>query len=304
VEEEDRSRPIIPAGYWCNELVELIEKHPEKDLAVEERRRRVLEDYPLFSLELAPWDFHHCPYLPGRLIPVHEVIAKVKEALGGERATIFTEFGIDGMPEFEKVKDVYGRFRWTGYGLMPVDRNKSDLNYYGRKVGQGDWRETQAAQALAISGIIGQLRENPDTFAGFYSVTMVDPWTFYWGVVDANYNAKLAYFVVQSCYGSVYISGLHGTTVADKKLPLVISASNFGDPIEKAELKVSVKDEKNREMKETAFSDLSIEGNGAVTLLGELAVSDLSPGLYSIEYLMHDQSKVEISRRVELCYLS
>ncbi len=303
VEQEDRSRPIIPAGYWCNELVELIEKHPGKDLAVEERRRQVLEDYPLFGLELAPWDFHHCPYLPGRLIPVHEVIATVKDSLGGQRATIFTEFGIDGMPEFEKVKDVYGKFRWAAPGLMPVDREAKDLNYYGQKVGQEDWRETQAAQAVVLSSIIGHLRENPETFAGFYSVTLVDSWTFYWGLVDANYNAKLAYFVARSCYGSIYISGLHGSTVADKKLPLEISASNFGGPIEKAELKVSVKDDKNREMMERAFSDLSVEGNGAVTLLGELALSDLSPGLYSIEYGLQDHEKGEIAKRLELFYL-
>ena len=304
VEAEDRSRPIIPAGYWCNELVDLIVKHPQGELAVEERRRRVLEDYPLFNLELAPWDFHHCPYLPGRLIPVHEVIARVKEALGGERATIFTEFGIDGMPEFEKVKDVYGKFRWAAPGLMPVDREAKDLTYYGRKVVQEDWRETQAAQALALSSIIGHLRENPETFAGFYSVTLVDSWTFYWGLVDANFNAKLAYFEVQSCYDRVYISGLHGTTVADKKLPLEISASNFGDLLENARLHVTVKDEQDQTVKERDLSELNVKGNGSLTLVGELVVSDLPAGLYSIEYYLFDRNNTQIAGRVELFYLS
>jgi hypothetical protein len=304
VEAEDRSRPIIPAGYWSNELVELIAKHPQQELPVEERRRRVLEDYPVFSLQLAPWDFHHCPYLPGRITPVHEVIDMVKQALGGERATIFTEFGIDGMPEFEKVRDVYGKFRWAVPGLMPVDRDAKDLNYYGRKVGQEDWRETQAAQALVLSSIIGHLRENPEAFAGFYFTTLVDPWTFYWGVVDAAFNAKLSYFEVRSCYGSVHVSGLHGSTVVDRKIPLRITASNFGDLIEHAALQVSVKEEAGKLAKRQSFSGLSIEGNGEVTLLGELPVSELSGGLYSIEYVLQNQDQVEIARRLELFYLS
>jgi hypothetical protein len=306
VEQEDRSRPIIPAGYWCNELVELIERHPESRLPVEERRRRVLEEYPLFTKELAPWDFHHCPYLPGsKLRPTYEVIDMVKNALGGERATIFTEFGLDGMPEFEKVKDVYGKFRWTGYGLMPVDRGKSDMNYYGRAVGQEDWRETQAAQAITISGMIGRLRENPPAFAGFYLVTLVDPWTFYWGVVDVKYNAKLAYFVVQACYGSLYVSGLHGSTVVKKgDRRLTITASNFAEPIDGASMRVVVKDEKNREVQEKRFGDLEILGNGSVSVLGELEIPDRAAGMYSIEYVLVDRNGGERNRRVELYILT
>jgi hypothetical protein len=304
VEQEDRSRPIIPAGYWCNELADLIVNHPEMELPVEERRRRVLEDYPLFKLELAPWDFHHCPYLPGEITPVYEVIRRVKEALGGERATIFTEFGIDGMPKFENIKDVYGRFRWSAVGIMPNDRDQRDRNYYGRKVGQEDWRETQAAQAVVLSSIIGHLRENHDAFAGFYAVTMVDSWTFYWGLVDANFNSKLAYFVVQSCYGSIYISGLHGSTVVGKTAPLEIRGSNFGESVERARLAVSVKDEEDRMVDEVSFTDLSIEGNGAVTVLGELAVKDLLPGLYSIEHVLHDENQSEIARSLEMFFLA
>jgi hypothetical protein len=57
-------------------------------------------------------------------------------------------------------------------------------------------------------------------------------------------------------------------------------------------------------VKEQALPDLKIEGNGAVTFLGELPVSDLPPGLYSIEYILHDQSKAEIAKRLELFYLA
>jgi hypothetical protein len=228
----------------------------------------------------------------------------VKQALGGERPTIFTEFGIDGMPEFEKVRDVYGKFRWTGYGLMPVDRSKSDLSYYGREVGQEDWRETQAAQALAVSGIIGRLRENLDAFAGFYSVTMVDPWTFYWGLVDANYNAKLAYFVVRSCYAHIYVSALHGTTAVSRSDgPLIITASNFGEAVEGLSLEVVVGSETRHPRMQKRFDALRIPGSGAVSEIGELDITGVPAGLYSFELVVNARGSAPLQRRLELAYL-
>ncbi len=101
---------------------------------------------------------------------IYEVIDMVKEALGGQKPTIFTEFGIDGMPKLDNVLDVYGKFRWATVGIWPLDREKRDLGYYGKKVSQEDWRETQAAQALVLSSIIGLLRERPEFFAGFYLI--------------------------------------------------------------------------------------------------------------------------------------
>lgn len=304
VVEEDHSRPIIPAGYYCNELVELIMNHPDRDLSVEEKRRRVLEDYPLFTKELAPWDFHHCPYLPGRKpTMIYEVIDMVKETLGGQKPTIFTEFGIDGMPKLENVLDVYGKFRWAAVGIWPLSREKRDLGYYGKKVFEEDWRETQAAQALALSSIIGRLRENPEFFAGFYLVTLVDSWTFYWGVVDANFNAKLSYFVVQNCYKPIYISGLHGTTVLEKKDKVEITISNLEESLREGFLKVTIKDEHGHVVKERSFSNLTIEGNGSVNKAGELDLSDLSPGLFSMEYILSDQEGSVMNKRLELFFL-
>jgi hypothetical protein len=304
VEAEDRSRPIIPAGMWSNEMVDLVVKHKEKNLTMKERRRRVLEEYPVFSLELALWDIHHCPYLPpNRPKPTYEVLRGMRDALGGERPTIFTEFGIDGMPRFENVRSIYGKFRWAVPGIMPIDREAKDINYYGRSVGQDDWKETQAAQALLLSCIIGQLREMPDHFAGFYFPTLVDAWTFYWGVVDAAFNAKLSWFVVRNCYGNMYVTGLHGSVEHRGDEMIEIVASNFGDAVPDASLDVTIRNGVNRVVAGERYSDLVLEGSARVSVIGKFDVSGVSPGLYSIEYYISGPDGKELARRVELFYL-
>lgn len=301
VKEEDQSRPIIPAGYYSNELVDLIVGYQDKSLSSDEKRQRVLEDYPLFNLELAPWDYHYCPTVPPPR-PNYTVINMVKDALGGQRPTVFTEFGMDGIPKPANIIDIYGKFRWLGNQNWYEDKKKEATHYYGREIKQEDWRETQAAQALVLSNIIGHLRESPEEFAAFYLVTLIDPWTFYWGVVDANYNAKLSYFVVQSCYSPLYISGLHGNTILSGKNNIEIMVSNFEGTVSGASLAVSIKDGSNKVVKDKEFSDITIKGNASVGKVGELDLGGISPGLYSIEYLLSDKDGKQTGKMMELFF--
>lgn len=304
VEEEDISRPIIPAGGYCNDLVDLIVNYPDKDLPVDEKRRKILKEYPLFGFKLAPWDYHYCPYLPpGKPRPVYEIINTIKHTLGGERATIFTEFNIDGMPKLEKIIDIYGKFRWSAPGIMPIEREPRDVNYYGKEVNQYDWKQTQAAQAMVLSSIICYLRESPEHFAGFYFPTLVDVWTFYWGVVDANFNAKLSYFVVQSCYGPVFVSGLHGNTVLDKNSGMDIKISNFEEDISNASLKLIVKDENKSTIKNKEFKGINIKGKVTTSTIAKFDLKGIPSGLYSIEYYLYDDDGSELNKSIELFFI-
>jgi hypothetical protein len=305
VKAEDSTRPIIPAGWWGNELVDLVCKGREKNgRDWPEARREVLREYPVFAMDLAPWDIHRCPYLekPGPT-PTWRVIDRVKDSLGGERATIFTEFGIDGMPEPEKVRHIYGKPRWSAVSYVPEDRDRKDSNYYGRKVGSEDWRETQAAQALVLSSIITRLRENPESFAGFYLVTLFDIWTFYWGVVDIAGNAKLAYFAAQACYGEMNISALHGSTTAKTGDALWLGISNFGAHVTGARLTVALKDEHGGTVRSRDFGNLEIPGDVQVCRAGLFDLAGVGPGLYGIESLLHDRGGASLCKRFELFYL-
>ena len=305
VEQEDRSRPIIPAGAWCNELEELVARHPRQDLPVEERLREVLADYPLFSREGVVWDYHYCPYHPGTPdLPTHAVIDSVKRAFARGKPAIMTEFGIDGMPRFENVRHIYGEFRWKGSALMPVDRSRSDLRYYGRTVGQEDWRETQAAQALTLAAIIGRLRENPEDFAGYYLVTLVDPWTFTWGVVDAAFNAKLAWFVVRGLYGPVFVSAVHGSAAIEAgDGPLAVTASAYGDGVRGASLSIAMKDPSGAVVRTLAVSGLDLPADGRNVTAGEISVADLAAGTYAIEFEVRSRDGATIARLMELFIL-
>jgi hypothetical protein len=233
----------------------------------------------------------------------YQVIRQVRDALQGERPTIFTEFGIDGMPDFENVRSVYGEPHWAMPGIMPVERAARDIKNYGRPVTPEDWRETQAAQALLLSTIIGQLREMPEAFAGFYFPTLVDVWTFYFGVVDAAFNAKLSWFVVRGCYSILYVSGLHGSAEHHRRDPIEITASNSGETRSGVALYVAVRDHEDRVVAERNMDGIAILGDTRVTAIGELDVSMLPPGLYSIEYHLASDKAEPLAARIELFYL-
>jgi hypothetical protein len=310
VEAEDTSRPIIPAGAWSNDLVDRI-RDEDMSMAMStsatsrsaEKRERALEAFPVFGLPLAAWDIHYVPYLPNDRRLTYQEVRRMRDALQGERPTILTEFGIDGMPNFENVRSIYGEPRWAMPGIMPVDRTARDLKNYGRPVTPEDWRETQAAQALVLSNIIGHLREMPEAFAGFYFPTLVDVWTFYFGVVDAAFNAKLSWFVVRGCYAVLYVTGLHGSAKHRRRDPIEITASNLGEARSGVALYVAVRDPEDCIVAERDIDGITIAGDTRVTALGELDVSALPPGLYSIEYHLTSDKNEPLAARIELFYL-
>ncbi|MCK4283619.1 MAG: hypothetical protein KAX44_04810 [Candidatus Brocadiae bacterium] len=302
VSGEDRSRPIIPAGWYCDDdLVEQIMKEEAGELDVEERRKRVLRDNPIFTRELAAWDYHYCPAAGPLRQPLHEHIDRVAKALGGVKPTVLTEFGLDALPDFDKVREAYGLFPWASTGIMSIDRAAIDESYFGRRIGQEDWRETQACQALFHGTIIDRIRESPEAFAAFYLVTMFDVWSFYWGLVDILGNPKLSYFVAQALYAPVCVSALHGNVVARDGDCVEVKASNFGPRQEDASLRVRIKDGAGVAVREEEFGPLTIEGDGGVTTLGTLELSGLAPDLYSIESSVKRCGE-ELARRLEMFY--
>jgi hypothetical protein len=216
---------------------------------------------------------------------------------------VFTEFGIYGVPELAKVIDVYGKFRWASSPIFGIDMVKYANDFYGRQIGAQDWKETQACQATLLSTIIGRLRSYPKEFAAYYLVTLFDAWTFLWGVVDVHGNPKLAYWVAQSCYKPVYISGLHGNTVLKADEEIAITVSNYAQALVGACLEVRILDGNNRVLKEQVFSGLAIAGGVALTTVGHMKLDGLAPGLYSIEYYLRSDVEDQVAKTVELFFL-
>ncbi len=301
VEAEDRTRPIIPNGCYSGELMDIIEKHGATAGSMAERRRLALEQYPVYGRELAVWDIHHCPCLPP-FAPVYQHIEKVVEVLGGQKPTIYTEFGTDGMPNPARIAELYGSFRWGPNPLMVARREDLDQGCYARRVTADDWRETQAYQAITVSSIIDNLRQHPEAFAGYYFVCMFDVWTFYWGAVDAKGKAKLLFFVASNCLRPVSISALHGNSVLKRPDRLEVTVSNYGGAIAGATLKVVIRDSSGHAVAEMEQADVKAAGDVQLTTVAEIDTEGLPNGLYDIEYHLSDKDRRLLAKQIEIAY--
>jgi hypothetical protein len=304
VAAEDGSRPIIPAGWYANDdLVGLIERAGDAEESVAARRARVVAENPIFGRELAVWDYHYCPGAGPLGGPLHAHVDRVARALGGERPTVLTEFGLDALPEYGRVRARYGRFRWPAYAMgMGFDRAACDVSYFGRPITERDWRGTQAAQALFYETIIGRIREHPGEFAAYHLVMMTDVWTLYWGLTDVLGNPKLSYFVAQALYAPLLLSALHGNTVVSSGDLLEVTASNFGPAQREAVLDVRLRDDAGTVVREAAFGPLTVEGDISVTALGSLEMTGLGPGLYRVESQLRRGDDL-LAKRLEMCYV-
>ena len=96
---EDTSRPVIPSGHWCGDLVERICAYGGENLSMKEKRAKTLEEFPIYNAEQAVWDYHFVPCCGLNPMTSYYYVNKVKNSLGGQRFTVFTEFGIDGLPD-------------------------------------------------------------------------------------------------------------------------------------------------------------------------------------------------------------
>ena len=302
VKAEDDTRPILPAGQFSVEILKLYEKMKSTGLSPDEIRKRILRDYPIYDLELTYWDIHHT-IMGESGQPYRDYMNRVKEAFGGQKLSILTEFGFDALPDPAKVQDVYGGFHWGANPYWLRDRKKDDLSFYGKIIAQDDWRETQAAQCITLSSAITFLRENPDYFAGLYFMEMFDIWTYMQGVTDEKGNPKLGYFVAQSLCQPILLSGLHGSVIHVVGKPIEISASNIKEAKENTSLFVRLVDSSQAVVCERQFDHLDIDGDAHLTILGRIDTDRLNPGLYQAEMHLLDEQNTELARTLELFYL-
>ncbi len=302
VEQEDSSRPILPAGHFSLEQVRLIADGHSAGQTLAERRREVLRDFPVYSLPKVFWD-HHYTFMITPIQPVRKVIARIAEALDGERPTVLTEFGIDGLPDPASVAGVYGEFRWGSNQYWYVDREQDDLILYGRQIRAEDWRETQACQAIELATMIGGIRERPGDFAAFYFMEMYDVWTYYQGVVDVCSHPKLGFFVVRSLFQPLFVSGLHGNTVVSEGEPIAITVSNLGPPASNLVVHAALRRASGQTVREQAIRVEGVPGPARLIEAGQLSTAGLIDGLYELHLTLTGGAGAEEARTLELFFL-
>lgn len=296
--EADPTRPIIPTGDCCTDLLGYVQDYPDKNLPMDERRKRVLEEYPLFNREKIVWDIHHLPF--PAIIELPHAIA---EALAGEKPTVFTEFGYDALPNPDNVRDIYDKFRWQANPFVNINKEEQDMKHYGRHISPADWKETQAMQALITCDVINILRQYPDAFAAYYFLTMFDLWTYYWGAVDVHGNCKLLYFTAKSHFAPVFISALHGNAIVKKTDVLDISVSNYEKDIKGATFKIIIRDKNDKIAYQNEKGNVNVPGDVSLTVIEKINLSQLPQDLYSFEYYLNDKDGNSLGKMLELAYL-
>ena len=299
----DESRPIDPCGWFSWDMVKRVRVLTEGGMPPPQARRTAMKEFPIYTRPEVVWDYHYCPEgAPGTM---RSRVQDALDTLGGERVTIFTEYGFTGMPEPtpELLEAWDGEFRWATDAMWGHDRATADRADFGRSVTQQDWREVQAAQAIVLSTLTGYLRAHPDAFASFSFMTMFDDWTFYWGLVDVANRPKLAFHVMQRLLAPVWVTGLHGTTVLPREQALRVTVSNLEEEIPEATVTVTVKGLDGAVVREQTLGPHNLLGGAELTRMGEVSVAGLEAGLHSIEYLVADRFRRKIARMLELCFL-
>lgn len=294
----DNTRPIIPTGDLSLDLAQYVLEYPDDSLTIDEKRERVLKEYPLFDRELVAWDYHMLPY-PDIIDDPH----KLAVAYGGYKPAIFTEFGFDSYPNPENVKDIYDRFRWQANPFVNLDKHKQDMRFYGKDIKPEDWRVTQAAHALITGAVIKIVRQYPKEFAGYYPLALFDLYTYYWGSVDALGKAKLPYFIIRNCYDELFLSAFHGEVFVESGEILKLTASNYGCDVENGKLHIIMRDKADQVVYEYQKEDVFVDGNVALTTIAEIVVPKLPEDIYSFEYYLSDEKGEELGKMMELAYL-
>lgn len=300
VHEEDQTRPILPGGHFCCDMLEQLEKY-EKGTPVPQGRKieKFLADFPVYNMENTFWDIHYTPAGVNKR-PATGVTSNAIKALDGNKPLVITEFGMDGLPDYRNVIGIYGRFRWSRNIYYGGNRRETDLSYFDREIRQEDWKESQAAQCALMSNILGCIREHPEKVAGYYFVTLIDVWTFYWGVADAAWKCKLSFFVAQNLFKPLYISGLHGNVLLRPGDSIRICVSNYEEALADASVKVQIRNMNGEAVREDLFQCGEIKGDSSLTWVAELLPGKMDDGMYSIEYYLYDRDGAERAKTLEM----
>ena len=298
VYEADYTRPIIPTGDWTNDLARYIHDYPDDSLTIEEKRERVLEEYPLFDRDLAVWDIHILVF-PDSLLKPHELAASWR----GRRPSVFTEFGFDSYPDPENIKDIADEFKWIANPFCHFNKEAMDLRFFGREIREQDWKVTQSLHALITSSVINVLRQYPKEFAAYYFLALFDLYTYHYGSVDALGNGKLPYFTVKNHYDEIFLSAFHGDIVIKSGDVLRVTASNYADDVKDGSLKIIMRDKADKIVHEEEVIKVYAPGDVSLTEVAKIIVPKLVEGLYSLEYYLTDQSGQLLGRMMELAYL-
>jgi hypothetical protein len=295
VQAADPTRPVVPAGFYCNCLYEAMGLYPEKDLNESIKARRVISENPRFNLANAPWDFH---------MGQASMLEKIKVMSGGAKAVVLTEFGgSNALPNPALTGHIYNGFHWKRTPFCNADMDVIDKSLFGCPIRPKDWRETQAMQALTLCRMLSAARQYPDIISAYFFVQLIDYWTLYCGVTDVLCNAKLAFFPAQNHFDAIYITVLTGAASVSKTYRLPVSLSNYGPEVHDAVLKVYIRNTDGRLCQEYTFGEVSAEGNVAVSRIAELDLSGLPDNLYTFEYFLYDKEDAQMARMFEMAYV-
>jgi len=193
-----------------------------------------------------------------------------------DRVFMVSEFGAEGMPNWELYRDEDYYHVWDG-SSHPGQWEKERL---GRNLDFNEWELSQAYQALVMYNNIAVFRtEDADGLAICTGAEGRHNGEYFKGLRDMHRRPKLAYYVTGDAYRPLFIEGLNGDSVlgpGDALRPVIV---NEGPPLT-ADIGVTVRDESGRDVYSELIERVDVPGWGNVRPDVEIFPKNLRDGGY------------------------
>ncbi|MFA6450635.1 MAG: glycoside hydrolase family 2 TIM barrel-domain containing protein [bacterium] len=234
------------------------------------------------------WDTH--PY-PGWYGPWMEIWwgAGKGDLFKKDKVFMVSEFGAEGMPNWELYRDERYYHKWEESGSSAAKHEKARL---GRNLDFSEWEISQAYQALVMFNNIAAYRtEDADGMSICTGAEGRHNGRYFKGLRDMQRRPKLAYYATHMAYRPIFIEALNGDMVisaSDTLEPVIVNEG----PARKVDVAVVFKDMSGDEKYRETLKDIDLPETGNLRIGRKIKPKNLKSGyFYYVEYIVTGKSE-------------
>ena len=233
------------------------------------------------------WDVHPYPGWYGSWAEIWWQAGK-GDFYRKDRPFIVSEFGAEGMPNWELYRDEKYYHAW---GDSQSNAAKYEKDRIGRNLEFDEWQASQAYQALVMYNSIAVFRtEDADGLSICTGAEGRHNGRYFKGLRDMHRRPKLSYYVTGMAYRPLFIEGLNGDTVLSGSDSLNLIAVNEG-PARTVDIAAVFRDMSGKEVYRSSVKGVKLPAVGNLRNIGKIKPVGLKSGnYYSVEYVVTESA--------------